>query len=143
MPSRAQSTAESKSDAVLRGVCWVQGIYFLVTGIWPIVHIESFMDVTGIKFDIWLVKTVGALITVIAIVLLTGAWRRRISLEVVLLAVLSSAALAVVDVYYSSVVNRIPKIYLADAVPELIFIALWLVLYPRSSAALEGRRASP
>jgi hypothetical protein len=48
----------------------VQSVYMLLTGIWPLVHIESFMVVTGPKADIWLVKTVGAMLIPIALTLL-------------------------------------------------------------------------
>jgi hypothetical protein len=48
----------------------IQATYFLVTAVWPIVHIQSFMEVTGYKTDIWLVKTVGALLIPISICLM-------------------------------------------------------------------------
>ncbi|NJK94616.1 MAG: hypothetical protein HC905_06550 [Bacteroidales bacterium] len=47
----------------------VQGSYFFLTGVWPIIDIHSFMRVTGPKEDIWLVKTVGALTIAISLVL--------------------------------------------------------------------------
>jgi len=102
----------------------VQGIYFLVTGAWPIVHLKSFEAVSGHKTDDWLVKTVGALITVIAVVLLVAAARDAASLEVGLLAAGSAAALLVVDVVYATN-GTIPKVYLYDAVPEVAFILAW------------------
>lgn len=43
----------------LRTVCWVQGAYYIVTGMWPLLHIDSFQVVTGPKDNLWLVKTVG------------------------------------------------------------------------------------
>lgn len=118
---------------LLRVLCWIQGIYFLATGVWPLVHIESFVAVTGPKTDIWLVKTVGLLVTAIGIVLISAIWRRRITLEICLLGVLSAAGLASIDIYYSVVVDVIWDIYLLDAIPEIAFIAIWLVLYPRES----------
>jgi hypothetical protein len=45
----------------------VQGIYWLVTGVWGLVDIVSFMKVTGPKTDVWLVKTVSVLIVVISL----------------------------------------------------------------------------
>ncbi len=46
----------------LRHLLLVQGIYFLMTAIWPIVHLESFMIVTGYKTDQWLVQARALLI---------------------------------------------------------------------------------
>jgi 8-oxo-dGTP pyrophosphatase MutT (NUDIX family) len=44
--------------------------FYLLTGIWPLLHIQSFQSVTGPKTDLWLVKTAGVLITVIGAVLM-------------------------------------------------------------------------
>jgi protein-S-isoprenylcysteine O-methyltransferase Ste14 len=69
---------------------WIQGAYFLVTGVWPLVSIRTFVLVTGPKTDHlptgresdhWLVLTAGVLITAIGLALLTAAWRRRASPE--------------------------------------------------------------
>jgi len=37
---------------------YLQGLYWLVTGLWGLIDVHSFMKVTGPKTDIWLVKTV-------------------------------------------------------------------------------------
>src|SRR5437588_7064962 len=66
---------------------WVQGLYYLVTGAWPLVSIETFQMVTGPKTDHWLVVTVGVLITAIAVALLVAAWRRRNPPEIAVLAI--------------------------------------------------------
>lgn len=54
----------------LRILVAVQGMYMLITAVWPIVHIHSFMEVTGYKTDVWLVKTVGALLIPMALAIL-------------------------------------------------------------------------
>jgi hypothetical protein len=107
------------------GLLWVQGLYFLVTGLWPIIHIESFELVTGEKTDDWLVITVGVMIVAVAVVLLTAAWRRRCPAEVALLAVATAAGLTAIDVVYVSR-GVIPPVYLLDAVAEVVLIAAWV-----------------
>lgn len=52
---------------VFRPIAGVQGIYFLLTGLWPLVSIESFQWVTGPKTDLWLVYCVGCLVAVIGV----------------------------------------------------------------------------
>ncbi|MFH5804425.1 hypothetical protein ACG2DA_10255, partial [Alienimonas sp. DA493] len=52
-----------------------QGLYYVATGVWPLVHIRSFEFVTGPKTDDWLVQTVGALVLAIGGTLLYGARR--------------------------------------------------------------------
>jgi hypothetical protein len=112
-------------------LAWIQGIYFLVTGVWPLVSIGTFMMVTGPKVDLWLVKTVGLLIAVIALTILMAARRGRIGPEVRFLAAGSAAALAAVDLVYA-MADRIWDIYLLDAVAEIGLVVLWLVLSARS-----------
>lgn len=117
-----------------------QGVYYLATGIWPLVHIRSFEYVTGPKKERWLVKTVGALVTVIGGVVLWAGIRRRVTPEIRALAAGSAAALTAVDVYYAAK-RRISPIYFADALPELALIAGWGMSARRQQKP--GRRAGP
>ena len=72
----------SMAATTARWLAFVQGGYFLITGVWPLIAMPSFEAVTGPKTDDWLVKTVGGLIAAIAAVLLWAAFRRAISLEI-------------------------------------------------------------
>jgi hypothetical protein len=112
----------------LQSLAALQAAYFLITGIWPLVHMQSFVAVTGPKHDLWLVRTVGVLVTVIGLVLASAAWRDAIPLEIFLLAVGSSAALTSIDVVYV-LKGTIDRIYLLDAVGEIVLIAAWLFLW--------------
>lgn len=102
----------------------LQGLYFLATGIWPLLSMRTFEAVTGPKVDRWLVKTVGVLVAVIGVSLLADA--RRPSRGSQVLGVGSAAALGGVDVVYS-LRGRISKIYLLDAVLEALLVTLWAV----------------
>jgi len=104
----------------------IQGVFYLATGIWPLLDILSFQLVTGPKTDLWLVRTVGVLVTVIGAVLLLAARRRRVTDEIVLLAVGSALGLAAIDLIYA-LSGRISAVYLADAVAEIGLALLWLV----------------
>jgi hypothetical protein len=61
-----------------RELAVTQGVYYVATGIWPLLDIESFERITGPKADRWLVKTVGALVTADALAqaALLVAWVR-------------------------------------------------------------------
>lgn len=111
------------SGAVLF-VLVLQGLYYGLTGLWPIVHIDSFLKVTGPKTDLWLVKTVGLLIVVIGATLGLSAYRRQWSAEIAVLAIGSAVVLAVVDGVYA-LKRRIMKVYLLDAAGEVGLLALW------------------
>jgi hypothetical protein len=103
-----------------------QGLYFVLTGLWPIVHLRSFEMVTGPKTDDWLVKTVGMLVTVIGITLVVASVRGRLNGEIALVAMGSAAVLGAVDVIYVGR-GRISRIYLADAVVEALLVGSWML----------------
>ena len=112
--------------AAYRVIAAAQGSYFLLTGVWPLLHMRSFLAVTGPKTDLWLVETVGVLVAAIGAGLLLGAARGTLAIELALIAILAALGLAAIDVIY---VTRgiIAKIYLADAVLEAMFIVAWAV----------------
>jgi hypothetical protein len=123
----------SRPLGLFTALLWLQGVYYLATGVWPLVSIETFQMVTGpktdnmptgLEADHWLVMTVGVLVTAIGLTLRVAAWRSKCPGEVVVLAVASAAGLAAIDLLY---VTRqvIPPIYLADAAAEVVLIAGW------------------
>lgn len=105
----------------------LHGVYYFVTGVWPLLHIESFIWISGPKYDIWLVKTVGMILAVIGLSLFSAGLKKRIHPETTLLALGSAAGLAFIDIYYAAVIDRIYDIYLLDALAEIILILLWLL----------------
>src|SRR3954468_1474564 len=92
--------ARARQSGWVTSVLWVQGLYYLATGVWPLVSMDTFLMVTGPKTDLWLVDTVGVLVGVIGLVLLLAAARRHATAEVVLLALGSALALTGVDVIF-------------------------------------------
>lgn len=114
-------------QSFLRLVALVQGVVYVLTGVWPLVHMASFLAVTGPKTDLWLVNTVGVLVAVIGAVLLTAVGRGLPRIEIRLLGAASAAALAAIDIYYVTA-GVIWPIYLADAVFEIVLAAAWGIL---------------
>ncbi|GAL85581.1 hypothetical protein ACD_75C02389G0003 [Sporocytophaga myxococcoides] len=110
---------------------WIQGGYFFITGVWPLVHIYSFMVVSGPKNDIWLVRTVGLLITSISLGLLTSAIMKKIEVSLMIIAFGSALSLLFVDLFYVFK-NVIAETYLGDALVEFLFIISWLIIFWRS-----------
>ena len=105
----------------------LHGVFYVLTGVWPLVSIGSFLRVTGPKTDIWLVRTLGILITVVGAAILTAAYRDVLSPELLVVAIGATLALATVDVIYVTA-RVIPFVYLLDAVVELILAAAWIFL---------------
>ena len=129
-----QEPPGAQSSNLARYLSIAQGLYYAITGIWPLVSIGTFQKVTGPKVDLWLVKTVGVLVGVIGGVLASAGFRRQVPAEVALLAVGSAAGLAGIDVVYVAR-RRISRIYLLDAVAEAVLIACWALAW------LRGKRA--
>jgi hypothetical protein len=73
---------------------------------------------------LWLVKTVGLLLIVVALVLILAAYRRRIHLEIAVLALGSALALIMVELVYVFI-GTISPIYLLDTLFEALLIVGW------------------
>jgi hypothetical protein len=109
---------------ILRIVALIQGVFYLATGVWPLVDIVSFQLVTGPKTDLWLVRTVGVLVSVVGLVLLLAYRSRRLTDEIIVLAVGCALGLATIDLVYA-LSGRISAVYLADAAVELGLALVW------------------
>ena len=107
-------------------VALVQGIYFFVSGIWPVLHMSSFLRVTGPKTDLWLVRTVGLILAVIGAALILAQVYAQVNAAIIVLAIGSALSLAVIEFVYVSR-KVIPPIYLADAVIEVLIIGWWIL----------------
>jgi hypothetical protein len=108
-------------------VAVVQGAYYLLTGAWSLLHVESFMAVTGPKTDVWLVKTVGVLVSVIGLALLLAGVGGQVEPGLIFIAIGSALGLLAIEVAYT-LQRVIPAIYLADAVLEGGFVLWWVAL---------------
>jgi hypothetical protein len=103
----------------------VQGAYFVATGLWPVVHWRSFEAVTGPKQEVWLVKTMGGLITAVGAALLAGGLERSPARAQRVLGVGSALALGLAELIYGAR-GRISPVYLMDAVVEGGIVGGWL-----------------
>jgi len=109
----------------------VQGIYFVVTGIWPVVNMASFITATGPKQDTWLVEMVGLLSTSIGLTYIVTSLRRR-ALPV-LLGYSVSFSFLVMDLIYV-IRGEIDQIYLLDAGIQAAFIIAVTVIVAKLPA---------
>jgi hypothetical protein len=80
----------------------LQGGYFLLTGIWPLLSRRTFEAVTGAKQDFWLARTVGVLVASVGSVLVLTGKRDRVGPDARWLAASSAAGLAAIDILYAA-----------------------------------------
>jgi|SRR5690625_3329048 len=104
----------------------IHGLYFSFTGLWPLLHMRSFLSVTGPKTDLWLVETVGILVFFIGLGLLAAGYRQQISLSMGIIAVGTSSGLLLIDILYFWA-GVISAIYLLDALLEVILLVAWII----------------
>jgi hypothetical protein len=108
--------------------------YLGVTGLWPLIHIDSFMAVLGPKTDLWLVYTV-------ALLLISVAWRLFLCRHFGQyrltggIAIPTALSLAFIDFYYSAT-DVIRDIYEVDGFIQVIFIILWLAVLRREQRSM-------
>lgn len=106
---------------LLRPVLRAQAAYYVLTGLWPLLHLPSFELVTGPKTDDWLVRMVGLTTVVIGATLWAGARPPRPVGPIAFLAAGTAASFAAVDLVYG-LDGRIRAVYLLDAVVELALL---------------------
>ncbi|HVW67089.1 MAG TPA: hypothetical protein VHA78_05185 [Candidatus Peribacteraceae bacterium] len=63
------------TDKLLRQALTFQGIFYLLTGLWALVATPHFLSFTNPAGDLFQAQSFAALIIVIAIFFLVGAWR--------------------------------------------------------------------
>lgn len=110
-----------------RFVMLIQGVYYTVTGIWPLIDVHSFEVVTGKKKDKFTLRTTAILITVIGVILTWGSRLKKPAPGFTALGASSAAALASMEILHS---NQIRPVYLAESVLEIL-LAILLVLPSR------------
>lgn len=99
----------------------IQGWFYILTGLWPLLHMPSFEKVAGPKTDKWLVRTVSLMILSSGIIFVLFSH----SEAALMLAILNAFFLMCIDLYYvwKKVIWRS---YLLDALIEAIFILIYL-----------------
>jgi hypothetical protein len=124
-------------EKIYKTTLWVQAIYTGITALWGLIDIDSFMAVTGPKTDIWLVKTISVVLLAIAICFVIQAIIPSNPLSVIVLALVISAGLAIIDVYYV-LRGVISKVYLGDAVLEILFFVVWMLILINVKGLIKG-----
>jgi hypothetical protein len=99
----------------------VQGVYYVATGVWPVLHRRSFEAVSGRKHDFWLAETVGLVTAAVGLSLCLASRRETPSPEAKLLGLAAAAGFAAIDLRYG-LTRRIPPVYLLDGLAQLAFI---------------------
>lgn len=123
-------------------VAIAQGAYDAFGGLWPLLGMDAFEQVTGEKTEEWLVRTVAGILLFLGGLLLHDALRRqRIDRGLRLMACGISGVLAIVALV-SSIGGWISWLYFIDGLAHLSFTIAWVVLSLRNGV-LTGPSVRP
>jgi hypothetical protein len=122
---------------LFRSILLVQATYTFITAVWPIVHIQSFMDVSGYKRDVWLVKTVAAILIPVALCLMTYRYIHTDRRPALVLGGLLAFAFIIIDFYYS-LTDVIADVYMVDGFVQIAFLSCWIYVAVRHKAVLNS-----
>jgi hypothetical protein len=100
------------------------GAYLLVGGLWPLLHMTSFEEVTGPKEEDWLVRSVAGMLVVTGVVLLAQVRKQRVEVSAVAVAMGASLTLGAVGII-TAAEGVIDPIYIGDGTVHIVFVALW------------------
>jgi hypothetical protein len=124
-----------------RAILLVQTIIYALVALWALIHIDSFMLVTGPKTDIWLVKTVSLLSLAVTFCFITQLLLPVTDpIPVTVLAMSCCVFFATLDFYYAGT-DVISDIYLVDGVIQVLLLCGWLILVFSSKTGLANRHA--
>lgn len=107
-----------------RTVGLLHGTYYVVGGLWPLVHMRSFEAVTGSKSDRWLVRTMSALLVGWGAAVIAASDEDGPSSDLARASATAAAVLAAADVWYVTR-GRIAATYLIDGAIEAALVIAW------------------
>jgi hypothetical protein len=105
-------------------VARLHGVFNVVMGLWPIMHIRSFEAVLGPKVDRWLVYTVAGLMMSIGAGQVSAASSTASLRQARRVGAGAAATFTAIDVVYVAR-RRISPMYLVDALFEAGLLAAW------------------
>jgi hypothetical protein len=100
-------------------VILIQGVYYLITAVWPLLHLQSFTAVVGPKPDLFQFYTTTLLILVISVTLLLSVGKEK-SLSTIFLALASPIAFIVIEIVW---IHSLRQIFLLDIALEVVILA--------------------
>jgi len=118
-------TGQARTSSLMAVVGLAQGLYYFVTGLWPLLSFATYQSMTGIAATGGMAQMFGVSLVIMAIVIAMASIRQAVSLEILVLAVGSGAVIALAE--FVLVAQRIlPKVYLIDMVARIVLIGLWV-----------------
>jgi hypothetical protein len=108
-----------------------QGLYYVLIGLWPLIHFASFADAVALRVNPFQAHAFGAVLVVLGGSFLEAVRREPPDAYPTLVGVVVAAAIALVSLWW------LPRLAVAsalwvDLVIEVAFALALVLLYPRS-----------
>lgn len=129
----ADGGAVDSRDRWRRRVVLAQGVYYLLAGIWPLVHFPSYADVVAFAINPFQAQAFGAVIAVVGGSLVESARRTPPTVYPTALAIAVAGAIALVSLIWLPREPRWTGLWL-DVAFEAAFAVALVVLYPRAQS---------
>ena len=111
---------------LLRLVLGLQGLYYFLAGLWPFLHLRSFVWVFGEKRDLFQLDVTSALIVAIGAILLLAA-ARRLRPDGLLVSLGAASALALARVALTHAGGLRPVVWIDFGVELLLAVGLTVI----------------
>jgi hypothetical protein len=133
MASRRPDADPEPRDLWRRRILLGQGLYYVLTGAWPLLHFDSFADAVGLPINAFQAHAFAALILVVGGCLIEAARRAPVGRHPVLLGASVAGAIALVEVVWLPRFGTFTALWL-DLPVEVALTVTLAVLYPREPA---------
>jgi hypothetical protein len=102
-----------------------QGIYYLLRGLWSLLHLGSVESLAETHRHVWLSEEVGVLVLVIGAALCLAAYRRQGSPEILVIAFGSALGMGLIELIFI-LHRRISALYLLDVFIQFGLVVFWI-----------------
>ena len=126
-------------DSWRRWVLMALGAYYVLTGLWPLIHFSSFAAFVRLNVNPFQAQAFAAVIIVVGASLVEAARREPPGAYPTLLGVAVAGAIAIVSLAWLPRLGVASGLWI-DLVLEVLFIAALVLLYPRAQPE-RGRAA--
>lgn len=115
---------------VLKVVLSFQGLYYLLTGLWSVIDIDSFSRFTQYQGDYFLKHTAGVLFSILGLLFVYSVVKKQLIGSIKFFAFLTALGVVLVEVLYLEKIGN-PLPFQVDFVIELTiaFLLFFLIIF--------------
>ena len=107
-----------------------QGLYYILTGLWPLAHFSSFSRAVALPVNPYQAQVFGAILVVLGAHFIETGRRDAPGSSTTLLGIAIAGAIAVVDMVWLPRLGTVSALWI-DLVVEVAIAAALVVFYPR------------